>query len=102
MHEIKGGVAYRPNHLGTLLFAIAQVTAPSSEASFSAYQLEAGSDRCARIGNDKRPSAMNGCAPEFSAIRKQSRRLAEDRVGIGKPMVQTQVVGPRRRAWPTL
>ena len=38
-------------------------------------------------------ASMNGCAPEFSAIRKQPRRLAEDRVGIGKPMVQTQVVG---------
>jgi hypothetical protein len=38
---------------------------------------------------------MNGCAPEFSAIREQSRRLTEDRVGIGKPMVQTQRVGLR-------
>jgi hypothetical protein len=37
--------------------------------------------------------SMNGCAPEFSAIRKQSRRLAEDRAGIGKPLVQTQVLG---------
>jgi len=36
---------------------------------------------------------MNGYAPEFSAIRKQSRRLAEDRAGIGKPLVQTQVLG---------
>jgi hypothetical protein len=36
---------------------------------------------------------MNGWDPEFSAIRKQSRRSAADRVGIGKPMVQTQVLG---------
>src|ERR1039458_9609811 len=39
--------------------------------------------------------SMNGCAPEFSAIRKQSRRLAEDRAGIGKPLVQAQVLGPQ-------
>ena len=38
-------------------------------------------------------ASMNGYAPEFAAIRKQPRRLAEDRVGIGKPMVQTPVVG---------
>jgi hypothetical protein len=38
---------------------------------------------------------MNGCAPEFSAVREKSKRLTEDRVGIGKPKVQTQVFGLR-------
>jgi hypothetical protein len=38
-------------------------------------------------------ASMNGYAPGFSAIRKQSRRLAYDRAGIGKPLVQAQVVG---------
>jgi hypothetical protein len=31
--------------------------------------------------------------PRSSAIRKQSGRLAEDKPGIGKPLVQTQVLG---------
>jgi len=41
---------------------------------------------------------MNGCSPGFSAIRKQSRRLAEDRAGFGKPLVQTQRVDLQRIA----
>jgi len=36
---------------------------------------------------------MNVFEPGFSAIRKQSWRSAKDRVGIGKPLVQTQVIG---------
>jgi hypothetical protein len=36
---------------------------------------------------------MNGYALGFYAIRKQSRRLTEDRAGIRKPLVQTQVLG---------
>ncbi len=36
---------------------------------------------------------MNEYAPEFSTIRKQSKKLAEDRAGIGKALVQTQVLG---------
>ena len=36
---------------------------------------------------------MNGYAPEFAVIRKQSKGLAEDRACTGKPLVQTQVLG---------